>query len=111
LLANHGALTVGRDIYDAYYKMETLEHFAGIIMYARILGGEVGLNSTQIADLLRIRKEVFGKSDLGYLGEGYCGERAMESAVAETGSLDAMREEDFIRTVADAIVRELNRNN
>ena len=30
LLANHGALTVGPDVYGAYYKMETVEHFAKI---------------------------------------------------------------------------------
>ena len=28
LLANHGALTVGGDLFAAYYKMETIEHFA-----------------------------------------------------------------------------------
>ena len=30
LLANHGALTVGADLFAAYYKMETIEHFAKI---------------------------------------------------------------------------------
>src|ERR1700686_4406112 len=30
LLANHGALTVGSDLLSAYYKMETIEHFATI---------------------------------------------------------------------------------
>src|SRR6202162_1386963 len=30
LLANHGALTVGGDLYSAYFKMETVEHFAKI---------------------------------------------------------------------------------
>ena len=28
LLANHGALTLGKDLFSAYYKMETIEHFA-----------------------------------------------------------------------------------
>ena len=28
LLANHGALTLGADLFSAYYKMETIEHFA-----------------------------------------------------------------------------------
>ena len=28
LLANHGALTLGKDLFSAYYKMETVEHFA-----------------------------------------------------------------------------------
>ena len=28
LLANHGALTIAADVFAAYYKMETIEHFA-----------------------------------------------------------------------------------
>jgi L-fuculose-phosphate aldolase len=40
LLANHGALTVGTDLFSAYYKMETIEHFAKISLVARLLGGE-----------------------------------------------------------------------
>jgi L-fuculose-phosphate aldolase len=34
LLANHGALTVGSTVLDAYNKMETLEHFAKILFVA-----------------------------------------------------------------------------
>ena len=40
LLANHGALTLGADLFAAYYKMETIEHFAKISLVARMLGGE-----------------------------------------------------------------------
>jgi L-fuculose-phosphate aldolase len=40
LLANHGALTVGGDLYGAYFKMETIEHFAKISLVARMLGRE-----------------------------------------------------------------------
>src|SRR6202140_730070 len=40
LLANHGALTVGSDLFSAYYKMETIEHFAKISLVARLLGRE-----------------------------------------------------------------------
>ena len=38
LLANHGALTLGGDLFAAYYKMETIEHFAKISLVARMLG-------------------------------------------------------------------------
>jgi len=38
LLANHGAITVGKDVMDAYYKMETLEAVAKITLVARTLG-------------------------------------------------------------------------
>ena len=40
LLANHGALTVGSDLFAAYFKMETVEHFAKISLVARLLGRE-----------------------------------------------------------------------
>ena len=40
LLANHGALTLGADLMSAYYKLETIEHFAKISLVARLLGRE-----------------------------------------------------------------------
>ena len=64
LLANHGALTVGGDLFDAYYKMETLEHFSTITMYARLLGGEKALDCSEVEHLLRIRETVYGKPPL-----------------------------------------------
>jgi L-fuculose-phosphate aldolase len=80
LLSNHGALTVGTDVFDAYYKMETVEHYAGIILYARQLGGEQGLSSEEITKLLKVRSETYGKSDLDILGAGYCGEKAIKES-------------------------------
>ena len=35
LLANHGALAVAADLFTAYYRMETIEHFAKISLVAR----------------------------------------------------------------------------
>jgi L-fuculose-phosphate aldolase len=40
LLANHGALAIGGDVFAAYYRMETIEHFATISLVARTLGRE-----------------------------------------------------------------------
>ena len=40
LLANHGVVTVGQSLMNAYYKMETVEHFAKISLVARQLGNE-----------------------------------------------------------------------
>jgi L-fuculose-phosphate aldolase len=39
LLSHHGAVTLGKDIYDAYNRMETLERVATALMYARLMGG------------------------------------------------------------------------
>ena len=55
LLANHGALTVGTDLYNAYYKMETIEHFAHISLVARTLGGERLISRDEVLRLQGLR--------------------------------------------------------
>ena len=59
LLANHGALTVGGDLYGAYYKMETVEHFAKISLVARMLGRE-NLISRQEVERLQGLRDTYG---------------------------------------------------
>src|ERR1700719_3458610 len=39
LLANHGCVSYGEDVYKAFFKMETVEHFARISLVAELLGG------------------------------------------------------------------------
>lgn len=60
LLANHGVLTTGKDVMSAYFRMEALEHAAGILFYAQLLGGAVPLNMTQIAELYDVKKQFYG---------------------------------------------------
>src|SRR5918993_2567905 len=55
LLANHGALTVGADLFSAYYKMETIEHFAKISFVARTLGRERLLSREEVERLQGLR--------------------------------------------------------
>ena len=55
LLANHGALTLGADLFSAYYKMETIEHFAKISLVARLLGGERLLSREEVDRLQGLR--------------------------------------------------------
>ncbi len=55
LLANHGALTLGADLFSAYFKMETIEHFARISFVARMLGGERLLSRQEVERLQGLR--------------------------------------------------------
>jgi len=55
LLANHGALTVAADVFAAYYKMETIEHFARISLVARQLGREHLLSREEVERLQGLR--------------------------------------------------------
>ena len=55
LLANHGALALGKDLFAAYYKMETIEHFARISLVARLLGREHLLSREEVDRLQALR--------------------------------------------------------
>jgi L-fuculose-phosphate aldolase len=55
LLANHGALTLGADLFSAYYKMETIEHFAKISLVARLLGREHLISRDEVERLQNLR--------------------------------------------------------
>jgi L-fuculose-phosphate aldolase len=55
LLANHGAVTCGPDVMAAYYKMETIEHFAKISLVARMLGGENLISRGEVERLQGLR--------------------------------------------------------
>ena len=59
LLANHGALTWGENLMQAYYRMETMEHFARILLVAVQLG-KVNLFSTEQVRALEGLREKFG---------------------------------------------------
>src|ERR671912_2466945 len=59
LLANHGAVTCGPDVLSAYYKMETIEHFARISFVARLLGRE-NLISREEVDRLQGLRGTYG---------------------------------------------------
>lgn len=60
LLENHGAVTFGRSIKEAYFKMEKLEHSAKTLFVARMLGGEKVLSAEQVARLYSIAEETYG---------------------------------------------------
>ena len=55
LLANHGAVTCGPNVMAAYYKMETIEHFAKISLVARLLGREHLISREEVERLQGLR--------------------------------------------------------
>ncbi|MBI4263897.1 MAG: class II aldolase/adducin family protein [Acidobacteria bacterium] len=55
LLANHGAVTCGPNVLAAYYKMETIEHFAKISLVARLLGREHLISREEVERLQGLR--------------------------------------------------------
>lgn len=57
LLENHGALSIGPDVYKAYYRMESLELFAKITLIAKLLGRVNVLGEEEVKKMMDLRKE------------------------------------------------------
>jgi ribulose-5-phosphate 4-epimerase/fuculose-1-phosphate aldolase len=57
LLANHGALTVGSSVMQAYYRMETLEMYARIRLVTIQLGGPKALSEPEVEELFHVREQ------------------------------------------------------
>lgn len=65
LLENHGALTVGSSVLNAYHKMETLEHAAMIQFIAKQLGRVNTLNKKQSDQLIELRTKFGIRKEIG----------------------------------------------
>src|SRR5438270_3750470 len=63
LMANHGSVAYGADIWQAFDRLETLEHTAKIAILSRLLGGSRNLPADAIEKLINVREAA------GYLGE------------------------------------------
>lgn len=60
LLENHGAVTFGKNIKGAYFRMEKLEHAAHTLFAARLLGHEKTIPLNKLKELYSISEEVYG---------------------------------------------------
>ena len=55
LMANHGVVTCGADLLNAYMNMETVEHFAKIALVTHLLGKQQPLSDQHIDKLREMR--------------------------------------------------------
>lgn len=79
LMANHGVVTCGKDVFDAYYKLERVEHYAHILFVSRMLGGERLLTREQVDKLDDIR-QTYGTHNVPNPGCVACGEECLGSS-------------------------------
>ncbi len=60
LMANHGVVTFGPSLENAYMKMETVEHFARIALVTHLLGHEQPLAEKDVEKLVAVRDRYNG---------------------------------------------------
>lgn len=91
LMANHGAVCYGADVFSAYFKMETVEHYARIALVAELLGGATVLPREEVNKLLDSRTRYGVKSKVS--GEPGCPVSAEDMAGSPAEKFTVTRDE------------------
>jgi L-fuculose-phosphate aldolase len=102
ILANHGALTIGKDVLNAYHKMETIEHFAHIAFIAQQLGFVNTLNKDQVQKLMDLREKFGIKTNVGCVS---CQDKACSTETKpETKDLS---QSELIKIITEEVMKKL----
>ncbi|MBI3760693.1 MAG: class II aldolase/adducin family protein [Chloroflexi bacterium] len=111
ILKNHGTLTVGKDLWRAYMKLETLEHTAKTIALAKLLGGSPSLPPQQVEKLLQTRRELGfarpGDEEEFCLACGVCHPPGDHRAPKEWTDSIAHDEAELVKRIAEQVRRQL----
>jgi L-fuculose-phosphate aldolase len=102
LMANHGAVAYGTDLWQAWDRLETLEHTAKIAILSRVLGGSKNLSPDAIEKLINVREEA------GYLGESARGQACgyLREPIVENGSGKiTLTREELVELLSQAVNR------
>ncbi|HMQ04134.1 MAG TPA: class II aldolase/adducin family protein [Pyrinomonadaceae bacterium] len=108
LMANHGAVAYGKHIWEAYDRLETLEHTAKIAILAKALGGANDLPADAIEKLIEIRERAGFLDEsarcqaCGYLHEDSGADAICTSSVASNGAKIAFTREELIDLLSQA---------
>jgi len=103
LLANHGALTIGTDVINAYHKMETVEHFAQIAFVSIQLGYQNTLSKEQVQKL-KDQREKFGiKTNVGCVSK-----EENSHSVGKTEQSKVMNDE-LIKKLTDEVLKQIHK--
>lgn len=106
ILDRHGAVTVGTDVFDAYRKLEKVEHCAEVTLAARQLGQVKTLTPEEIRKLMDVREKLClaGKATLSCSNCGACGKPT--GATAPAAAAPPTVDEDRI---AEVVLREVRK--
>src|ERR1700712_961621 len=85
LMANHGAVSYGPTLLEAFMKMETLEHLAHVRLIAHQLGSAIPLQSAQLEQLHRAKSRYLQNATLQEAAKA-----DLQSKVPGTGTITAV---------------------
>lgn len=108
LMANHGVVTFAPDLLRAYFKMETVEHFAKISLVTELLGRQVLLSETDVDKLLAARQRYFGAGTPAIERSDVC---PVTDGVVRRPSQSVVVSRDELEEMVDKVVSHLKQRN
>jgi L-fuculose-phosphate aldolase len=110
VLAHHGSLTVGKDLWEAYMRLEKVEHTAHITLAAHQLGRVETLSPDDVEKLVAMRREALQREGRD-LCEG-CAVCTLGGPNEETVRLVSESggptdDEAFVQQIAGAVMRSM----
>ncbi|MDW8436770.1 MAG: class II aldolase/adducin family protein [Chloroherpetonaceae bacterium] len=105
LLANHGVVVLGGDVYEALFRTEKLEHAAKTLVYAQTLGGVVPLTRGEVDYLYETHKEFERRGEFAEFQASATCKCEIEKLVCRT--CEEKSELDFVRGVAERVLKRL----
>jgi len=103
LMGNHGVVCYGEDVFKAYFRMETVEHFARISLVAELLGGAKVLPRLEVDKLLDSRTRYGVKTKAGGVG---C-PLAAEEVGPECADRICLTREELVGLIEEAVTKRL----
>jgi L-fuculose-phosphate aldolase len=110
IMAHHGSLTVGQTLWEAYLRLEKVEHTAQITLAAQQLGRVSTLSTQAVDKLTQIRRELLQRQgrdlcadcSVCILGDNY--QPTTDVISAQAGAPD---EAALVRQITDAVIENI----
>ncbi len=109
VLQRHGTLTVGRDLMEAFMRLETLEQIAQITLILQLLGKGQPLSPDQVSKLLGNRKKLglWHETDADAFCQA-CGVCSVDNAPPAVSQAPLPESDDaLVRSITQSVLREL----
>lgn len=109
IIDRHGSVTVGKTLFEAYMKLEKVEHLAQVTLAARQLGRVAELPPAEVRKLVAMRRKALGLPP-EYEGPGcvHCG-ACGKTTEGNSSSVSDVADEDLVRHVAETVAREVRK--
>jgi L-fuculose-phosphate aldolase len=100
ILAHHGSLTLGKTLWEAYLRLEKVEHTAQITLTAQQLGRVSTLTPEEVSKLAQKRRELLQRE-----GRDVCDDCTI--CILGDGYHLAAEEEDLVRQITRSVLKNV----